>query len=80
MAGPNGRINQVRRKGIYSTKRGNGDNLLLMKRQGKHGIQEAESDELSNHETSSPMKKRAKAEDVIADRTRVVEGMSMATI
>ncbi|QID87543.1 Restriction of telomere capping protein 4 [Saccharomyces pastorianus] len=79
MAGPNGRINQVRRKGIYSTKRGNGDNLLLMKRQGKHGIQEAESDELSNHEASSPTKKRAKAEDIIADRTRVVEGMSMAT-
>ncbi|EHN00567.1 YNL254C-like protein [Saccharomyces cerevisiae x Saccharomyces kudriavzevii VIN7] len=79
MAGPNVTVNQARRKGVYFTKKGNADNLLLMKRQGKHGIQDAENDGLSNREISTPVIKRAKADDIFKGGTEVEKSLSIAT-
>ncbi|CAI4049429.1 Rtc4p SKDI_14G0770 [Saccharomyces kudriavzevii IFO 1802] len=79
MAGPNVTVNQARRKGVYFTKKGNADNLLLMKRQGKHGIQDAENDGLSNREVSTPVIKRAKADDIFKGGTEVEKSLSTAT-
>lgn len=79
MARPNVTVNQARRKGVYFTKKGNADNLLLMKRQGKHGIQDAENDGLSNREISTPVIKRAKADDIFKGGTEVEKSLSIAT-
>lgn len=79
MVGPGVGMNQVRRKGVYSTKKGNGDNLLLMKRQGKHDIHDTESDELSSRETSLPLKKRGKVDNIIKNGTNVRKVSSVTT-
>lgn len=71
MVGPGLGINQVRRKGVYSTKKGSGDNLLLMKRQGKHDIHDRESDDLSGHDAFSPSKKRGKIDSITEDEIEV---------
>ena len=50
-----------------------------MKRQSKHDIQDTESDALSNHEASSPVRKRGRADDIIKDKTKVKKGVSVTT-
>ncbi|AJT01899.1 AQG_2a_G0045020.mRNA.1.CDS.1 [Saccharomyces cerevisiae] len=79
MVGPGLGINQVRRKGVYSTKKGSGDNLLLMKRQGKHDIHDRESDDLSGHDAFSPSKKRGKIDSITEDEIEVKKLSTVAT-